>query len=225
MNEPAPNTATSTPSTTAEPVKEPMSEAKASASARVPSNLVQFPRAAYEGVKEITANLKDDLPKARRMAAYFWVNVLGVAPMVFSGFYHYFAARAEHKSAIAAVELAAREKHEALITLARPHQQDLGTFQVEIKSMASAPSTLLYVAELDASIECETRAACEYVKEHMIEIRDDITSVLRAMSYEEVLSKPGKRKLKSKIQDVLNSRVPAGTGAVRGVHFSRLVVV
>ena len=117
---------------------------------------------------------------------------------------------------------AEREKqarlHTVLVTI--------GAFNIELappKGGQRLAPGVMNMAEIEITLECETRDACETIQARMVETRNQITNALTPLERDELLSRDGKGRIKRRVIDRVNAWLTT-EGKVRDLYFSRLLL-
>ena len=100
----------------------------------------------------------------------------------------------------------------------------LGTFTIELNpvpGMRPAPG-VLNLAEVEIFLQLDAKETRNYMLDHQIKLRNQITKSMQAVDREELLTLQGKKRFKAKIQKNLNEWLPEGK--VEEVFFSKLLV-
>lgn len=100
----------------------------------------------------------------------------------------------------------------------------IGKFTVDLKNGASERkiSGVMNMVEIEIVAQCDTKSTCDWIEEHALQTKNEITNTLVGLERDDILSKDGKRRLKKALISKLNSWLPAGK--VEEVFFSKLVV-
>lgn len=125
----------------------------------------------------------------------------------------------------------ARELHElAEKEAAEQRRKDsvlsLGSFNLELKTVPSQTRSVgvgvLNMAELEIILMCDGLDTKDYLNQHMIQARNQLTNVFIALDRDELMSQEGKKRLKKSILRKLNSWLPHGK--IEDLYFSRLLI-
>jgi flagellar basal body-associated protein FliL len=100
----------------------------------------------------------------------------------------------------------------------------LGTYTINLKPIeGSKPGPgVMNIAEVEIQIQCDSKETCGLVDDRKTKVRDEVTNLFTAMEREELLSREGKRRLKKKILDQLNSDAPKGK--IEDLFFTKLII-
>jgi flagellar basal body-associated protein FliL len=103
-------------------------------------------------------------------------------------------------------------------------QAYVGVFTVELKPPGGrkSPPGVLNIAEIEITMQCDSKETCTWVESHLNEVKDRVASVFIAFDREEVLSLPGKREMKTEIRRQVNALLDHGE--ITDVFFVRLII-
>jgi flagellar basal body-associated protein FliL len=127
----------------------------------------------------------------------------------------------EQKKARILQELAEKEDEEKR---RKDSVLSLGSFTLELKAVGSQTYGVgaINMAELEMVLFCDQVDTKEYLEQHKIQARNQMTNLLVAIDREELLSQDGKKRLKTSILKKLNSWLPRGK--VEDLYFSKLIL-
>ncbi|MEK6705976.1 MAG: flagellar basal body-associated FliL family protein [Bdellovibrionota bacterium] len=99
----------------------------------------------------------------------------------------------------------------------------LGAFTVDMKpSDENEADGGLTVAELEITIQCDSKDTRYFIEERLHDAQDQVVGVLASVQREHLLTKTGKKKLKKAMLDQLNVWLPSGE--VIDLFFSKLIM-
>ncbi len=169
--------------------------------------------------------------RTRRGILVFWGSLILLAVVARHGWHSYAEYRHLQKYGMNEADLSAkvraeneaeREKQARLHTVL----VSIGAFNIELAPLKGgqrlAPG-VMNMAEIEITLECETRNACEMIQARMVETRNQITNALTPLERDELLSKDGKGRIKRRVIDRVNAWLTT-EGKVRDLYFSRLLL-
>jgi hypothetical protein len=100
----------------------------------------------------------------------------------------------------------------------------LGKFTIEIKvKKGAAPIRgALNVVDITIEIECDVKETCAWIKDNLIPVRSEITSVFVPQDREEIMTREGKRRLLREVLEKINHVIPKGK--VENIYVTRMIV-
>jgi hypothetical protein len=103
---------------------------------------------------------------------------------------------------------------------------DLGRFSIQLKGEPNAQAlrangSKAGLADVSLVLECDSPETYEYLEQRSAQVRNEITGALDAVDREELLSRLGKNRLKSRVKDQVNGWLPKGK--VLNVYISGLM--
>lgn len=106
----------------------------------------------------------------------------------------------------------------------RPNEITMGRFQIELNHVSDAyyAPGVVDLAEVEIVILCDTEQTKEFIHEHMVQARDQLTQVFTQMDRSELMSPNGKKKINAAIMHKLNHWLKSGE--VQEVYLSSIVV-
>lgn len=98
----------------------------------------------------------------------------------------------------------------------------LGNFIVELVSVKGQERVpgMVNMAEIEIWVECDSKRTCDFIKDNVFKVRDQVTQVLQAVDREDVLTFMGKRRIKKTIRRKLNLWLT--DGHIKEIYFTRL---
>lgn len=170
-----------------------------------------------EQLIEIIKNINSKDPKTRQAARAFFATLGFTVVLVIYGIsrWGYFRWEEAHRHRVAEVEITPSvvfprwTPDPLVISLKKP----LRKFRVR----SAAPH-----ARVELSIECDTEATCQFLKDHLPQVKDRILGVLFGVEPDDFLTTEGKRGLQARMVEALQFEVPQGK--IREVYFLNLSV-
>jgi flagellar basal body-associated protein FliL len=105
----------------------------------------------------------------------------------------------------------------------------LGSFTIELKDPetpdgkpARRVSGVMNMAEIEIVLDCGERDTRIWVEENMAAVKNQLTNVLTPVERDELFTREGKKRLRKRMMDKLNSWLPHGK--VQDIYFPKLVV-
>ncbi len=168
---------------------------------------------------------KDKL--TRRMSFFFWLSSLGYLGVCGMGFKYHFAATSREKFA----EKQLHAEKQNLSIFIKKQADDarrkaatlaLGTFWVELNSDfdGKTPFGLVNMAEIAIVLECDSKETRVFIETNLVIVRDKFATLFVAMDRDEIMSREGKRSIKRKLLEKINTWLPSGK--VEEIYFSKL---
>lgn len=102
--------------------------------------------------------------------------------------------------------------------------QSLGSFTVELKAIPgslSAPG-VMNLAQVEIVVQCDTKETCAYIDRNQAPAKNQVIGVFISLDRDELLSREGKKRLRRKLIERLNSWLQ--NGRIEDVFFSKLIV-
>ncbi len=165
-----------------------------------------------------------------RMAKLFFISLfllMGVS--YFASFYFKShskklleTAMEENKNAASIANFLSKEKLEAD---ARSSKLEIGKFVIELLPVPEAVNrsgASMNLAEIVLVIECDTGVTCNFIKNHMVQVRSEITNVFVPVDRSVLMTVAGKNHIKNQIRQRLNSWL--GKGRVEDVYITDFVI-
>jgi flagellar basal body-associated protein FliL len=178
-------------------------------------------------IVEVFRNLRSPDAPTRRMARFFVLSLAGLALVSLTTLHYVWVARHmmtsfgnddQGKNLGEFLQRQADEAH------AKNTAISLGSFTVELKALPdSKPAPgVMNLAEIELTVQCDSREACTYVSDHLAQAKNQITGIFIALNRDDLLSHDGKKRLVRQILDRLNEWLPQGR--IDNLFFSKLVV-
>ncbi len=182
-------------------------------------------------IVEVGRNVRSPDRATRWMSILFFVSLFGMLIVLGSTFtllssVHRGAKKsstgaqqdqgAEHLSQF--IEKQAEEAKEKVDTL------EIGNFTVELKRLPNQRDVpgVMNMAEVDIVVECDNKNTRYYLEDNLVQAKNQITGVFTAIDRDELLTRQGKRQLKKRLLDRLNTWLPKGK--VENLFFSKLII-
>lgn len=181
----------------------------------------------------------------RHSAWLFWISIVGIGAAMAYG-WSLLSVDPEDvensQDSAAQAEVAEESQGEHLNKFFSKTQQEAQTFYTNLEmgkftiQLTSDPNLksraapgVLHLAEVELTVECESKEICQFIEDHMPKARDSISEVLVAVDQPTLMTPEGKGKLKDIIVNALNrwlknmeqTEQPHG---VRTVFFTKLVI-
>ncbi len=101
---------------------------------------------------------------------------------------------------------------------------NIGAYTVELKAVPGivAPRGVNNMAQLELIVECDTKTTCAFLQDNHVAVRNQLTNVFTALEREELMSIEGKKRIKRRIIDRINSWLPSGR--VERIYIVKLAV-
>jgi flagellar basal body-associated protein FliL len=167
----------------------------------------------------------------RRMSFFFFLSLAGLIFVSGYAFQRYWSSkrliRMMEDQRIAR-RMKVMEEKDVAEAKRRDSVLNLGSFTLELKAIAHQALRagvgvgIVNMAEVEIVILCDGTDTRDYIEEHVIQARNQMTNVFTAIDREELLSREGKRRIKGSIIRRLNQWLPRGK--VEDLYFSRLSV-
>ncbi|MGK5086352.1 flagellar basal body-associated FliL family protein [Bdellovibrionota bacterium FG-2] len=163
----------------------------------------------------------------RRMAFFFWISSLGYLGVCGMGFKYHCAATSRERQS----ERRIHEEKQNLSIFIKKQADDarrkaatltLGTFWVELNSdfEGKTPFGLVNMAEIQIILECDSKETRVFLETNLVVVRDKFATLFTAMDRDEIMSREGKRSVKRKLLEKINTWLPSGK--VEEIYFSKL---
>jgi flagellar basal body-associated protein FliL len=163
----------------------------------------------------------------RKMSLVFVASLLGIVLVSGIAVKRYWNAK-KRAQLIEAREIEKRNREilekEAFEARRRDSVVSLGSFALELKPVPNqhlGPG-VVNMAQMEIMLVCDGPETRDYIKEHMVQTRNQMTQVFTALDREELMSRDGKKKLKGVIIRKLNGWLPHGK--VDDLFFSKLII-
>ena len=181
----------------------------------------------WKDIFTIPSSLFSRDPATRRMTLLFFLSLAGFLSVSTYGIKRYWAMKrarvmAEvHLRARHLKELVERETDEARRLAST---LSLGSFTLELNELVHQKNTVgqVNMAEVEVVILCDSAETREYIDQNMIQVRNQMTNVFTMIERDELLSRDGKRRIKTILIRKLNEFLPHGK--IEDVYFSKLIV-
>ncbi len=99
----------------------------------------------------------------------------------------------------------------------------LGSFTVKLETnVTKRVRGFSNIAEMDIVLLCDSKETRNFIKKHLVRVRDVVSKALIGIEREELLSRDGKRRLKKEIEEKVNNWLPQGK--VEDSFIERLLV-
>jgi len=184
--------------------------------------------------ENIWAELPDIFPSlfssdkpTRRMSLLFICSLLGAILVTWVGLYRYW----ESKKVVILAETQRKAKHfedmirrEAEETKRRGSLITLGNFTVELMEVAKQQLGVgeVNMAEIEIVLLCDGQETRDFIEQSGAQVRNQMTNILVPINREELLSREGKKRLKTLMVRKLNEWLPHGK--IEDVYFAKVVL-
>jgi flagellar basal body-associated protein FliL len=200
---------------------------RAKAAASAVKKYLSGKRGFWRDLLELFPSLISNDRPTRRMAVLFFISLLCFLSLVTFVLKRYWDSRKEMliaEALIHAQKVSEVIKKETEQARRKASMLSVGRFTLELKD---APDQKLSgsqenMAEVDLVILCDQAETRDYLEHHLVQLRNEMTGVFTALDREELLSRDGKRKLKSLLIQRINDWLPEGH--VEDIYFSKLLI-
>ncbi len=197
------------------------------------TRLEQASKSSRAQVREVLEAIRSRDRMTRWMSFAFLVSSIALVAVITVGVRRWWALGPGNPEKIHAQSAQAKQvsefiKKQSEEAKTRAAIVSLGKFIVELKDIevdgkpVRRTAGVMNLAEVELILDCGERETRVYVEEHMPEVRNQITNVLIPLDREEIISRDGKKRLRKRILDRLNSWLPHGK--VQDVVFNNLIV-
>jgi flagellar basal body-associated protein FliL len=184
-------------------------------------------RGFWRDLLELFPSLVSNDRPTRRMAVLFFISLSCSLSLVTFVLKRYWDSRKEMLIAEARIrakkvsEIIMKETEEAR---RKASMLSVGRFTLELKEPPDQTASRGQdnMAEVDLVILCDQAETRDYLEHHLVQLRNEMTGVFTALDREELLSRDGKRKLKSLLIQRINDWLPEGH--VEDIYFSKLLI-
>ena len=178
---------------------------------------------------QIVPSLVSPDPATRWMSMLFIFSTLSLATVTAVTVDRYMRTRevvkaVEQRKHVRDIELI--RKKVSRIDSVRSNTFTLGTFNIELRRPTNqtpqSARTVLNTAEIEIVLICDSIDTREYLEDHVVQTKNQLTDSLTSLERDELMSRGGKRRLKKKMLKSLNQWLLKGK--VNEIYFSSLII-